>query len=58
MAKNLQNIITTDEYLNANRHGEWLANNENSTGWKSTHKVHKSGGVYTRKTKHKPCYEH
>jgi len=45
-----------DEYVKASRHGEWLANNENSTGFVSICKAHKSKKTYTRKNKHEDEY--
>ena len=44
------------EYVKANAHGEWLANNEFEKGFKSTHKVHKSKKNYIRKPKFKIDY--
>jgi len=41
------------DYIKANRRGSRDAELENSTGWKSTHKIHKSENTYSRKTKHK-----
>jgi len=43
------------DYIKANRKGSREAELENSTGWKSTHKVHESKKTYTRKQKHKLC---
>lgn len=34
--------ITENDYLKANRKGSRDAEMENSSGWKSTHKIHKS----------------
>lgn len=44
---------TTLDYVKANTHGEWLANNENEKGFVSKHKVHTSTRQYKRKNKHK-----
>jgi len=41
------------DYLKANRKGSRLAEIENSNGFISKHKVHKSKKSYTRKLKHK-----
>lgn len=46
-------MITKLDYLKANRRGSREAELENSTGWKSSHKVHKSDNIYNRKKKHK-----
>jgi len=48
MKKNLKHI---KDYVNANKHGEWLAEFHN--GFKSIHKIHKSKKKYNRKNKHK-----
>ena len=48
--------ITTMDYLKANRKGSREVELENSTGWKSTHKIHKSDSIYTRKQKHKKSF--
>lgn len=45
--------ITKEDYLKANRKGSRDAELENSTGWKSSHKIHKSENIYNRKQKHK-----
>ena len=45
--------INIEDYIKASLHGEWLANNENESGFVSKHKVHKSLKQYTRKLKHK-----
>ena len=42
-------------YIKANRKGSRDAELENSSGWKSVHKIHKSIKTYTRKFKHKNC---
>lgn len=39
--------------IKANRRGSREAELENETGFKSTHKIHKSKRTYTRKMKHK-----
>lgn len=49
--------ITKEDYLKANRKGSRDAELENSTGWRSTHKIHKSDDTYTRKQKHKKSYQ-
>ena len=41
------------DYIKANRKGSRDAELEDSTGWKSSHKVHASKKTYTRKRKHK-----
>ena len=41
------------DYIKANRKGSRDAELENSTGFNSMHKVHKSAKTYSRKTKHK-----
>ncbi len=41
------------DYIKANRKGSRDAELEDSTGWKSSHKVHESSKSYTRKKKHK-----
>jgi hypothetical protein len=41
------------DYIKANRKGSRAAALENSTGFTSIHKVHKSKKQYTRKIKHK-----
>jgi hypothetical protein len=51
MCKNIK--ITQKDYVKASRHGEWLANNENATGFVSIYKAHDSKKTYTRKLKHK-----
>jgi hypothetical protein len=45
--------ITKMDYLKASRRGSREAELENSTGWKSSHKIHKSENIYNRKQKHK-----
>lgn len=44
---------TIEDSLKANRKASRELELENSTGWISKHKVHKSAKNYTRKTKHK-----
>ena len=46
-------VKTYDSYIKANRKGSRDAELMDSTGWKSTHKVHKSKDTYNRKTKYK-----
>ena len=41
------------DYIKANRKGSRDAELEDSTGFKGTHKVHKSVKNYSRKIKHK-----
>ncbi len=41
------------DYIKACRKGSREAELENSTGFKSMHKVHKNKKAYTRKLKHK-----
>lgn len=43
--------FTKEDYLKANRIGSRLAELENSNGFKSMHKVHKSKKAYNRKDK-------
>jgi hypothetical protein len=45
--------LTKKDIIKANRKGSREAELENSTGFKKSHKVHKSKKAYTRKTKHK-----
>jgi hypothetical protein len=45
--------ITKNDYLKAIRKGSRDAEIENSSGWKCTHKIHKSANFYNRKNKHK-----
>ena len=42
-----------DDYIKANRKGSREAELENSTGFKSVHKIHLSKKRYKRKDKHK-----
>jgi len=53
--KNNKNIktITLDDFMKANRHGEWMALSENERGFVSKHKIHRSKKSYNRKSKHK-----
>jgi hypothetical protein len=44
------------DFIKASRKGSRDAELENSTGFKSTHKVHKSQKNYSRKTKYKNDY--
>jgi len=44
------------DFIKASRKGSRDAELENSTGFKSTHKVHKSQKHYSRKTKYKDDY--
>ena len=53
MKANKKYQITKNDYLKANRKGSRDAELENSTGWRSTHKVHKSENIYSRKQKHR-----
>lgn len=46
-------VTMMSDYVKASRKGSRDAELENSTGWTSTHKVHKSENIYTRKKKHK-----
>lgn len=46
-------VKTYDAYIKANRKGSRDAELMNSTGWSSTHKVHKSKETYNRKSKYK-----
>jgi hypothetical protein len=45
--------ITQDQILNAYKKASREMELENSTGWVSKHKVHKSAKNYNRKAKHK-----
>lgn len=42
--------------MRANRKASREMELQNSTGWVSTHKAHKSAKDYTRKSKHKVSY--
>ena len=48
--------FTQEDAMKANRKASREMNLENSTGWVSTHKAHKSIKDYTRKPKHKVSY--
>lgn len=41
--------LSISEYIKANRKGSREAELENSSGFKSTHKIHKSKKIYNRK---------
>lgn len=45
--------FTIEDSMKANRKASREISLENSTGWVSTHKVHKSEKTYSRKSKHK-----
>jgi hypothetical protein len=45
--------FTLEDTIKANRKASREISLENSTGWISFHKVHKSAKNYTRKIKHK-----
>lgn len=51
MMTNTSVMKTDKKYLNACKHGEWLAKDDKS--FVSIHKVHKSKKTYSRKIKHK-----
>jgi hypothetical protein len=48
--------FTKEDSLKASRKASREMSLENSTGWISTHKAHKSIKDYTRKSKHKVSY--
>jgi len=48
--------FTKEDSLKASRKASREVSLENSTGWISTHKAHKSAKDYTRKPKHKVSY--
>jgi len=48
--------FTVQDSMKASRKASREISLENSTGWVSTHKVHKSSKNYTRKSKHKLSY--
>ncbi len=48
--------ITIDEILTVYKRASREMELENSTGWVSKHKVHKSAKDYKRNTKHKKSY--
>lgn len=54
--KKIKTKFTLEDYIKANRQGSRQAELENTTGFKSTHKVHKSKKTYSRKNKHKKSY--
>jgi len=45
--------FTKEDAMKANKKASREMSLENSTGWVSTHKAHKSAKDYTRKPKHK-----
>ena len=45
--------ITKEDYIKANKKADREISIEDSTGFVSTHKIHKSKKSYTRKKKHK-----
>lgn len=48
--------FTKDDAIKASRKASREASLENSTGWVSTHKVHRSAKDYKRNSKHKKTY--
>jgi hypothetical protein len=48
--------FTIEDTIKANRKASREVSLENSTGWISLHKVHKSAKNYTRNSKHKKDY--
>ena len=48
--------FTKEDSIKLNRKISREISLENSTGWVSTHKVHKSDKTYNRKPKHKVSY--
>lgn len=48
--------VTKEQLLKASRKTSRELELENSIGWTSMHKVHKSKKTYTRKSKHKKDY--
>ena len=48
--------VTKEQLMKASRKASRELELENSIGWVSTHKVHKSKKAYTRKFKHKKNY--
>ena len=48
--------FTKEDAMKANRKASREMSLENSTGWVSTHKAHKSIKDYTRKPKHKVSF--
>lgn len=51
--KNIKIVLSLMDCIKANRKGNRDAELENSTGFRSVHKIHESKKVYTRKMKHK-----
>ena len=52
----MKNSKKNMDYVKASRKGSRDAELENSSGFKSTHKVHKSQKQYSRKSKYKDDY--
>jgi hypothetical protein len=48
--------VTKEQLLKASKKASRELELENSIGWVSNHKVHKSKKTYTRKSKHKKGY--
>lgn len=48
--------VTFEDIMKANKKASREMNLENSTGWNSVRKIHKSVKDYTRKPKHKKSY--
>lgn len=48
--------FTKEDAMKASRKASREMELQNSTGWVSTHKAHKSAKDYTRKPKHKVSY--
>lgn len=48
--------FTKEDSMRANRKASREMELQNSTGWVSTHKAHKSAKDYTRNPKHKVSY--
>lgn len=48
--------FTIKDTIKANKIASREISLENSTGWSSTHKIHKSIKSYSRKPKHKKTY--
>ena len=53
MKTKTNNKITIEDWLKANRIGSRNAELEDSSGWSSKRKIHKSKKTYSRKNKHK-----
>jgi hypothetical protein len=55
MSKKRKNnkTFSFDDYIKANRRGSREAELEDSTGWNSKHKIHKTPKDYKRNDKHK-----